>query len=127
MSEKLFLCYYCGIFIKKNIANLKRHEKLHKVSSIKIECAIESCKITFQNKSNYTRHWREKHPSMKLPDGLKFVEKESKSRKTIKNKCVNRKFAAELINGTPPAGLQFKRILDECQLREPFFGKLQWN
>lgn len=118
MSEIKFLCCYCGIFIKKNRANLNRHEKLHEEFIEKIKCAMEKCEETFQNKSNYWAHWRLKHPNKTMPNTLDFVKKKS----TLKKNIVEKKSAPS--NAISSIGFEITSVILECLMREPLFGEL---
>lgn len=71
MSEIVFLCCYCGAKIKKNLANLKRHEKIHTTYK-KVKCAAINCeKIIHMN--HYWKHWEKQHKTIPMPDELKIV------------------------------------------------------
>lgn len=76
--EKVFLCSFCGIFIKKNLNNLLRHERLHDSSVKKIQCGMFKCEAKFQQKGDYYRHWQNKHANIQIPDGFIYVEEERK-------------------------------------------------
>ena len=122
---KLFLCCYCGIFIKQNIANLKRHEKIHQKCVQVIKCGQQNCRETFHNKSNYERHWFNKHKNEKMPDGLNFIETmPKKTRKMCEKK--NQMPANAQTLSTPRIEYQMENVMRKCLIREPFFGKLQY-
>lgn len=133
MSEIKYLCCYCGVFIKKNRANLDRHEKLHEELINKIKCAIKKCEATFQNKSNYWAHWKLKHSNKTMPNSFNFVEMKTKRRKMNRNHIYEDKntatangFEFELeLNSESAIAFEFNNVKIECLMREPFFGELR--
>lgn len=125
MSAINFLCCYCGIFIKKNRNNLKRHEKLHGDYVKTIKCAAQNCEITFQNKSNYNIHWREQHANKKMPDYLNFVDEKPKLKKKTRSMNINREFITTTPIAVSPTEFQLETVIEQCLMREQFFGKLQ--
>lgn len=137
-EEKVFLCSFCGIFIRKNLNNLLRHEQLHDSSVKKIQCVMFRCESKFQQKCDYYRHWQIKHANIKMPDGFIYVDEGRKSyRKKIKRKadekCVlsSRPNDFEILNhlGLIEKSAENIRLPKPCC--EPFFGKLdclhQWR
>lgn len=122
---KKFLCSFCGIFIKKNRANLDRHENLHQPLIRKIKCAEKNCVITFQTKSSYAKHWNDQHPNKKMPDGLEFVNEKPKLKKIKRNIHTVKKVITS--NVASKNDFKLKSIITNCIMREPLFGKLLWN
>lgn len=80
-KDKLFLCCFCGIFIKKNINNLHRHEKLHGTEIKKYKCCAKKCVLTYTNKENYYAHWQKVHRDSVMPDCLQIVYEKPKLKK----------------------------------------------
>lgn len=119
-----FLCCYCGIFIKKNRANIDRHEKLHKPLIKKIKCSKINCNVTFQNKSSYVKHWNDKHPNENIPDGLDLVNEKPKLKKIKRNiHTVKKPITSSAVT---KIDLKLEDIINHCLMREPSFGELKW-
>lgn len=76
-GKKNFLCAVCGVKIYTNKSNLARHEQTHKTEIQKISCGAEKCEATFKQKSDYFRHWHQKHSDMVMPDGLNYVNEKN--------------------------------------------------
>lgn len=74
-KKKIFVCSFCGTQIKSNRANLPRKYSQKKIE--KIKCAVEVCKATFKEKSDYFNHWKNFHSSVALPDGFTFITENS--------------------------------------------------
>lgn len=78
-AGNVFLCSFCGARIKTNKNNLIRHEKSHKSLVIKIKCAHKKCSSTFQQKSDYYKHWSRQHQHFERPATLTYIEEEKKA------------------------------------------------
>lgn len=87
-SKRTFVCCYCGEQIIGSEFNVNRHEKIHSKTLKKIKFSFENCCSTFKEKSDYFRHWENKHNEVAIPDGLIYIDRESKPYKLKnKNKC----------------------------------------
>lgn len=134
-KNKVFLCSFCGIFIQVNLNNLRRHEKLHESpSALKIKCVAENCMATFQQKSDYYRHWNSKHKEL-MPDGLNYINEE---RKVHRRKCRTTTNDANSTTFSQPNDFLILNYLGLIQKTAaniklpiphcgPFFGKLEIN
>lgn len=93
---------------------------------------MKTCLATFQQKSDYYRHWRKKHNNMIIPDGFDYVEEE---KKTCRRK-IHRQKNEQTVELSRPNDFQ---VLDYLGLVEtsavniqvllnfggPFFGKFE--
>lgn len=129
-EEKLFLCSFCGLFIKKNRANLIRHENLHKTIVGKILCS--ACESTFQNKTNYWNHWVKKHIGKIMPNTLNTVKEHTKYKTKYKERRKNQIISVEFDGKCPDfvmnvnvedTKFDINEIISQCYMRDPFFGK----
>lgn len=131
-TKRTFLCCYCGAQINGSEFNIERHEKIHKKTIKKIECAHKGCGSTFKEKSDYYRHWMKKHSDIVIPDGFKCNEQKTKPyRLKYKNKhgisetsTVKSNDFLILNNSTIEKDMDITLCTTHV---EPFFGKLIWN
>lgn len=115
-----FLCCFCGIFIKKNRANLTRHEQLHEMTTKKLLCEMEDCGKKFQNKSNYAKHWKQKHAKQTMSDVANSVEK-------YPEKMIRKREESGTSNGLSDSSIisfNIEDVMKKCLALEPYFGKL---
>lgn len=83
---------------------------------------MKNCQASFQNKSNYTRHWANQHANEKMPDGLNYMEQGPKTRKPNRNSHAEKRPAnAEFSSNA----LQMEKVVEMCLMREPFFGEIR--
>lgn len=54
-----FECYLCHLKVLSNKSNLRRHMKLHQPEIKCFSCLV--CSKSYQNKSNFKKHWADKH------------------------------------------------------------------
>lgn len=54
-----FECYLCHLKIRSNKSNLRRHKKLYRTEIKCYSCMV--CSKSYQNKSNFQKHWTDKH------------------------------------------------------------------
>lgn len=128
------MCCICGAIIKKNRANLDRHELIYDKNKQSIKCVVAKCSSTFQNKNDYYAHWKRKHSGLDMPDGFNYVPTQTKSyRKKFQgvkyiepSSDLPRPNDFLLLNylGLIPKGGDVHLILPRPG---PFFGKLIWD
>lgn len=77
MVRKLFECYVCHKNFKSKKSNLLRHLDLHGPVLKRYKCP--KCRLLFQNKSNYQRHWAKKHTGISIEsDEPKIIQRQVK-------------------------------------------------
>lgn len=54
-----FECFLCHSKFQSNTSNLRRHMKLRQIKVKCFTCLV--CSKTYQNKSNFYKHWADKH------------------------------------------------------------------
>lgn len=134
-QKNFFWCSFCEAQIATNKANLIRHEKVHMAEIQKIKCSAENCSITFKQKSDYYRHWSQKHGNLIMPDGLSYV---TSTNRTYKRKYPDSKVATDafahksndflvlnylgLVYGN--GGIKLNRSYSHP---DPFFGEIVFN
>lgn len=133
----VFLCCYCGIKIKKNFANLKRHEKIH-TNHQKVKCAAKTCgKIV--HKHHYWTHWKNQHKSIQMPDELNFVDIMGHQPKANRNKehetneselrmapeKPNNFYVLNCLGLIHKVETKIEHVFPHCFTKDPSFGDLK--
>lgn len=135
-NTRYFVCSYCGEKITKNIANLIRHENIHKTHK-KVKCSAANCgKIMHQY--NYRAHWGKQHKLTTMPTILNFVDvnghqpRRSKKKKSHEPKEIKAENFPDKPNNfyvLNALGLIHKvetKVQNLYFVSEPSFGELIW-